>query len=181
MPNNFFRPSTVHFFIERYVGRELYYQCDPESRKILFADAVKQFQLDMIQKFGTLRNYQKHWLKEQGFNSDKEYIENYLAPSVGVKTYHEYQTVMAKKSGFKNRYDRMLQKAKSNGFTSLHELYLLRYEKRGFSSQKEYRDFLCKKWGVDNYSQLTKLKRKLNSETAIPPKVKTMGILAGFI
>jgi len=153
--------------VNQYIGLEIYNSMDKETQKELWADAIKQFQRDMIAKFGTLRNYSIWRLKQRGFNSDKEYIEFYLAPSEGVKTYHEYQTVMAKKAGFKSRYERMLEKAKSQGFNSLYEVYQNRYKKRGFKSQKEYRDFLCKKWGVKNYSQLTKLKKKLKQNEGV--------------
>ncbi|MFA6074072.1 MAG: hypothetical protein WC758_08195 [Candidatus Woesearchaeota archaeon] len=164
MTNNYFLPSQIAGIVNRYIGNEVYRKVDRQTQIELWNEALRMLKLEMTMKFGTFRNYMKFRLKQRGFNSDKEYIELYLAPSEGVKTYNEYQTVKAKQAGFKSRYDRMLKKVNSQGFNTLHEVYLIRYKKRGFNSQKEYRNFLCKKWGVKNYNELTKLKKNIKNE-----------------
>lgn len=158
MSRNSFSPSNVEFFVNKYIGKEIYKKSITEVKKILFADAVKMFQLEMIHKFGSLRNYQKDWLKRNGFKDDKDYIV-FLAKQNGVKTCHEYQTLMSIRAGFKNRYERMLSKAKSNGYSTLHQVHEERHRKRGFENQADYRRYLANKNGCKTYSELLKKNR----------------------
>jgi len=155
-------PLSPHFraiLIEKYIGKEIYHSVHPKTRYILIKEAVQQFQIDMISRYGSLWNYHKDWIKRQGFKSYTDYTD-YLAKRDGFSKYNEYQTFCAKKAGFKSRYERMVSKALSQGYKSLHELYKERLRRMGFKNQKEYRDHLCKKWGAKSYHHITQLKKK---------------------
>jgi len=154
----------LSLLVNKYIGKEIYNQVDKETKIILIADAMNQFQLEMIQRFGSLRNYAKDWMKRNGFENEKEYIK-YLAYTKGVKTNNEYQRECAKEAGFKSRYDRINKKAQSQGYHSYHHLKLERLKNRGFNSERKYREYLLEREGnnLKTYSQLLK-KNKLIKE-----------------
>jgi hypothetical protein len=170
-------PYCVSILVNQYIGKEVYSHSSKEIKYILISDAMRQFQLEMVQKFGSLRNYTLDWMKRNGFENDKEYVK-YLAETKGVDTNNEYQIVCAKEAGFKSRYDRMLKKAKEQGFVNLSEKYLKRFKERGFNSQREYRDFLCKKNGVNNYSQLLRIRK---DKSHYPINEEDINFLRGII
>ena len=128
-----FSPRLKQIILAR-LGGEAYWKFVPDSQKTEeFMDALKAFEKEIIQKFGSMTNYQNWWLKQHGYNSRSEYY-NEQAQRKGFKNYQEYKDWLYQNKGFKNekafkRWDTFLKRCRANSqYTrkQIHELFELR-------------------------------------------------------
>lgn len=142
------RLSVKDYVIKKYIGAEVFMSVSKETRFILLKDALKQFKMEMRNKYGSDYNYMLHLIKERGYKSYTEYA-NELAKSLGFKndyerrkkhleenglTLNQYLNELSKDKGFKNRYEEEMKRAKKRGLNSRIELLNKRARDKGFKS-----------------------------------------------
>lgn len=149
--------------IKKYIGDEIYSKLNKKTREYMIRKAKKEFQMDVIRRFGSIYNYHKDWCLKHGFKSVYDYQTQYVK-SYGFSSYEEYLNFRYRKKGYKNRSEAVLHRAKELGFNSINELNLHRLKKRGFVSIADYKIFLARKKGFKSYSQLCKHNKKIKLE-----------------
>lgn len=122
--------------INNFIGRRFFFKSSNSMRKILLDMASEKFEIHLINKYGSLHNYQKYRIKKRW----------------GM-TFCQYKNMMACSLGFKNKNDMQLQrmfklrKIKKPTYTELNNYYA---KKRGFKSAYEYQQSL--KLNKDSHS-----------------------------
>lgn len=133
----------LNILINNYIGT-IFFKSSKEVKELLLKDATKRFQQDMIDKYGSLYNYELYRIKR-----------------MGLKTSNEYCIWKVNRMGFKSRYEYFEYRAKKSGFKSYTDRTLNNLQKRGFKTKKEYNTFLANRKGFKKYYQLLRHNKKL--------------------
>ena len=88
-------PRLKYGIINRYIGREDYSMMSRETKIFLFQQAMQKFYNWQVEVFGSRYNYNKYLIIRNGFDSIKEYLDEW-AKSKGLKDYSEYNRKYAK-------------------------------------------------------------------------------------